>query len=373
MKPTGFQSHMRAPTSIQRTLASPLLASLLAAAAACSSSESSPGIASARVSDLAGDANEIVPAGHGVPTAVDPGADLGIKPDDVGTDSIYITGRVAVGDDWFGYLLHVLRQPARGAVIESVSITDESRHQFLHHQQVLAPDELAWSPDALDLHTGSLSWTGDDKAQRITMTFPFGALDLELHVQGPVLYYGGVGTWPMLGYQQWQYALTGIRTSGTLTLAGKTSEVTGESWLDRQWGALPDLSKARWTWLNIALPDGDKLAVWDIVAGNEAPSVGNAWATVLHPDGTHELLPVAPLEANASRKWTSPATGKTFPTQWVVSIPSRDTELIVISDILEQELSATGIYEGLATVTGTYRGIPVEAKTYVEQVGNWQE
>lgn len=313
---------------------------------------------------------------QGVPTSVDPGPDLGRKPDGAGTfwaDSIYVTGLVHAGDRRFGYLVHVIRQPSLGNVVQSVSITEETDGRFRTQQEFPAPDALSWSANGLELSTPDLSWTGDDRRQHLAMTFPFGSLDLDLDVRGPVLYYAGTGTWPMLGFPQFQYALTDMRTTGSLVLDGTTYAVTGDSWLDRQWGDLPDATVMRWTWFNFALPSGDKMAVWDIRPA--ADDTGEqVWATVLHPDGTHELLPVTPVADHAGRVWTSPVTGQRFPTRWTISIPTRDTVLTVESVIVEQELPALagGIYEGLASVTGTYRGAPVNAKTYVEQVGNWR-
>lgn len=43
----------------------------------------------------------------------------------------------------------------------------------------------------------------------------------------------------LLGDTQCEFALPSMRTSGTLTLNGKTQKISGESWLDRQWGETP--------------------------------------------------------------------------------------------------------------------------------------
>jgi predicted secreted hydrolase len=55
-----------------------------------------------------------------------------------------------------------------------------------------------------------------------------------------------------------------MRTSGTLVVDGKKHQIKGSSWLDRQWGEMPT-SLTRWTWMNLGMPNGDKIAIWDTV------------------------------------------------------------------------------------------------------------
>ena len=164
-----------------------------------------------------------------------------------------------------------------------------------------------------------------------------------------------------------------MRTTGTLTAEGQVFQITGESWLDRQWGAIPDLVSNRWTWMNLSVSDGDKVGIWDIRSA-DGTGPEESWATVLHPDGTHELLPVVPLAREARRLCASPTSPYVFPTEWTITIPSRDTRLIVTATVIDQVipgLPGTSVYEGAATFTGTYRGAAVTGRTYVEQLGNW--
>ena len=98
-----------------------------------------------------------------------------------------------------------------------------------------------------------------------------------------------------------------------------------------------------------------------------------SWATILHPDGTHELVPVTPLADSAERFHESSENAFAFPTKWTVSIASRDARLEVVTTSVDQEIPGLGasIYEGAATFTGTYLGQVVHDRTYVERLGNW--
>lgn len=116
-------------------------------------------------------------------------------------------------------------------------------------------------------------------------------------------------------------------------------------------------------------PRGDRINLWDLFAeGSEF-----SYATVLHPDGTHEIVAVNPLADGTSDFWTSPTTGKRYGTRWTVNIPALDASLTVVAEPQGQEIQADGgIFEGASSVTGWYRGNPVTGQAYVEQLGNWR-
>ncbi len=310
------------------------------------------------------------------PAEVDPGPDLASQTTALKTswfDSIFIVGQLHAAGHDFGYEVHVLQQPDDDLRHQVIAVTDSTSGWFKSDGANLAADELQWDDQSLQLYTPQVSWTGDLEHQKITATTPWGALDLDLEPQGPVLYYAGTGSFALLGARQFQYALPRMRTTGTLTADGRAWEVTGDSWLDRQWGAMPGLRTNRWTWMNMTLSNGDAIALWD--AGSvDGTTARESWATVLHPDGTHELVPVTPLAEGASRHWHSLRGSYVFPTQWTVAIPSRQATLTVTATVLEQEvpgLGPTSAYEGAATVSGTYQGEQVDGRTYIEQVGNW--
>lgn len=75
---------------------------------------------------------------------------------------------------------------------------------------------------------------------------------------------------------------------------------------------------ARWTWMYLSLSNGDQVAIWDTI--NEETE--NSCATVLHPDGSYELVSLEPLAEGADEFWTSPNSGMVYPTRWHLQIPS---------------------------------------------------
>ncbi|MFF3466599.1 lipocalin family protein [Streptomyces sp. NPDC002619] len=96
--------------------------------------------------------------------------------------------------------------------------------------------------------------------------------------------------------------------------------------------------------------------------------------TAVHPDGTHVVAPTM-LPVEATDPWTSPVTGRSYPTRCVVRAPKIGTELIIEVPYKEQEIvpkePSLTKFEGAATVTGTYQGQRVAGHAYLELVGDW--
>ena len=52
---------------------------------------------------------------------------------------------------------------------------------------------------------------------------------------------------------------------GTLKIAGESIPVTGQAWLDREWGSsLLDEEQAGWDWFALHLDDGTDLMVYSL-------------------------------------------------------------------------------------------------------------
>ncbi|MBL8127146.1 MAG: lipocalin family protein, partial [Chloroflexia bacterium] len=72
--------------------------------------------------------------------------------------------------------------------------------------------------------------------------------------------------------------------------------------------------------------------------------------------------------------WTSQATNTTYPSNWIVEVPSANLALTVTPILEEQELDTrrtTGViyWEGAVDVAGTQEGASVSGHGYVELTG----
>ncbi|MFF5363831.1 lipocalin family protein [Streptomyces scabiei] len=82
--------------------------------------------------------------------------------------------------------------------------------------------------------------------------------------------------------------------------------------MDRQWGPLPNLPAGggSWSWMNLNLSNGDKVSVWNQTRDSKRAD----FATILKPDGT-QTVAEATFTPDQSTLWTSPTTGKKYPTR----------------------------------------------------------
>lgn len=312
-----------------------------------------------------------VPNG-GIPAVVNPAADLAAQrpgPQLTWIDSMFIAGFVHGGGHNFGILVHALKFPNARQLKLFIGVTDTTTGWFRNYQAIIPKGKYTWSRTRLHLVMPGLTWTGSARHMRVKATTPWGSVKVRLTRQGRVLNYSGIGLAKLLRDLDHEYAFPVMRTAGTLTAEGATRAVSGVSWLDRQWGPVPVTDRSmRWTWMDIALSDGDQLALWDI-ADHRAQ---HCWVTVLHPDGSYQLAPVRPLADGASRFWTSPVTHNVYPTRWRIDIPALHSRLrVAITGPRGQEYP-DGHVEGTAAVTGAYEGAKVTGTTFVEMTGHWR-
>ncbi|RVX41842.1 putative secreted hydrolase [Nonomuraea polychroma] len=279
----------------------------------------------------------------------------------------YVVGHVNAHGHRFGY--EVMINDVEEAPQVSIGITDKTTGEYYTHSQRYSPDQASFSTTELDARVPSARLSGPMQAMQLHATLPVGEIKLTLSARGPAMYNNGTGLMPFLGGTSYYYSLPSLATRGTLTVKNRTYPVTGESWLDRQWGTWDWNTLQKWTWMSLQLSNGDRVSLWDLFAqGGESP-----YATVLRRDGTHEIVAVKPLADGTSGFWTSPTTGKRYGTRWTVNIPALDARLTVVAEPQGQEVQAFGgVYEGAATVAGRYRGKPVTGQAYVEQLGNWR-
>jgi predicted secreted hydrolase len=282
----------------------------------------------------------------------------------------YTVGHVSSRGHEYGYEV----QLTKGGMTQ-VAITDVTADKYYSQVSSFKAGQFSVSATDLDIRMPNATLNGPMNAMHLTASLPEGSLDLRLSAAGPVMYNGGTGLIPFLGGSSYYYSLPDLQTSGNLTLNGTTSQVTGTSWLDRQWGTWNWSQVGRWTWMAVQLDNGEAINLTDIFdsQGNE-----NHWATVLHRDGSESVVSVEPLAPDATGFRTSPATGQRYAGQWIVRIPSLHATLTVKARPTLQEIviagsgPSSGTNEAAASVAGTYQGKPITGKAYVEQFGSWR-
>lgn len=165
------------------------------------------------------------------------------------------------------------------------------------------------------------------------------------------------------------YSLTRLETKGVVELAGERIEVTGESWMDKEFSSsqLAE-NQVGWDWFSLRLDDGRELMLYLMRAENGAVDYANG--TMVDEEGKTAYLDRSAFEVAVLDHWTSPATAARYPSKWRIWVAGLD--LRVISAVPDQENRSRlprGVYywEG-AVLVETSDGKPI-GRGFVEMTG----
>ncbi len=167
------------------------------------------------------------------------------------------------------------------------------------------------------------------------------------------------------------YSATRLAANGTLTLSGKKLQVTGESWLDREWASNQlTAEQVGWNWFSLQLNDGTELMLYQMRTrgGGLDP---NSSGTFVTRDGTTQHLRRDDYTLTPLREWKSPQTGGSYPVAWKLTVPKLGLELRIDTPLDAQELALQPVayWEGLIEAKGKRGSAAVRAHGYMELTG----
>lgn len=213
------------------------------------------------------------------------------------------------------------------------------------------------------------------------------SLDLALTPLKPIVLQGDRGLsqkGPEPGNASFYYSFTRLEATGRVVLDGDSIDVTGLSWLDREWStsALSE-GQVGWDWFSLQLDDGSELMLYDLRRADGTPSAESEGVRV-SADGEVTRLAGTDYTLTPTDTWTSPIDGAVYPSGWRIDIPRLELELEVEPVLRDQELDVTVRYwEGAVDVrawqgagrelrSGGARGPgsePIRGRGYVELTG----
>jgi predicted secreted hydrolase len=200
--------------------------------------------------------------------------------------------------------------------------------------------------------------------------------DLVLSQQGRPFFVWGTGVEPDIGDQgldksNYYFSLTRLQASGQVAIDGETFDVTGVTWMDHEYGAFGTASDpVKWILQDMQLDNGFCISNYATLKGAPPPVLNQRSPSVATvQDASGNLFFVESFLTPMGRTWTSPVSGVTYFLQLHVEIPSFDASLVVTSLVDAQEFPLPNVsaYEGVADVSGTFRGRPVTGTAWNEQ------
>ncbi|GFO69569.1 carotenoid 1,2-hydratase [Geomonas limicola] len=198
-----------------------------------------------------------------------------------------------------------------------------------------------------------------------------GALDLELASAKPVVLNGERGLsrkGPEPGNASYYYSIPRLDTRGTLSVGGERYQVTGTSWLDREWStsALSG-DQAGWDWFALHLDDGRDLMYYQLRKKDGSADPFSA-GTLVAADGSATRLSRDQVRLVPNGWWSSPHGAARYPAGWRLRVPGEGIDVQVVPWLADQELLTSFRYwEGAVAVKGA--GGVERGSGYLEMTG----
>ncbi len=258
----------------------------------------------------------------------------------------YVTGALDVpgSADPFGFQLTFFRArtgvaadnpsafAARQLLFAHAALTDPVARKLRHDQRVAREGFGIARASSSDTDLELRRWTlrreatanGHVYRTRVDAAAQGFGFDLHLAATQPVLLQGDAGIsrkGPDAAQASYYLSEPQLAVTGSLTLDGRTREVTGRAWLDHEWSdALLDPDAVGWDWIGMNLDDGGALTAFQVRRKD-----GSAlWAggSLRGADGSVRNFGPDEVVFTPGRVWTSPQTQARYPVEWTLETPA---------------------------------------------------
>ncbi len=259
------------------------------------------------------------------------------------------------------------------------AISDVTRGQFRFDQRrLLEPNAIipnGTSTTGINISIGDWSVHGLNGLDHLTATMPDYTVHIDLHGLKPAILHNGNGliTYGLGGFSYY-YSRTRMALSGTLIDHSQSVSVTGEAWMDHQWGNFLTLGGGGWDWFSIQLKNDTEMMLYLI--RNASGQVISTYISLIDTNANDHLLSARALQVQVLNHWTSPVTHATYPSGWHLEIndPQLRASLTLTPELKDQELTAyqsTGnsYWEGAVSIQGQSADQAVQGEGYVELTG----
>ncbi|PKL78109.1 MAG: hypothetical protein CVV27_03925 [Candidatus Melainabacteria bacterium HGW-Melainabacteria-1] len=254
----------------------------------------------------------------------------------------YYTGHLNTPDGTpYGYEICYFRV-APVIYFAHVAVTDEKNQRFTYERNFYKPNAVEFATERAKVKYGPVA-SDQTGPFAYSLDVPVGGkyhLLLNLEAEKAPLIINGDGLIDMPeGQDSYYYSLTRLKIKGTLVADGRTQPVTGQGWMDHQWGHFYAL-RIGWDWFSFQMEDGSEYNLFGFRKrnGEKLERYVNA------------MLGAQPLHGRDFRIerlkwWRSPKTGRNYVTQWRVTVPQTQEVFEVEAVQPDQEVASTKLYD----------------------------
>jgi predicted secreted hydrolase len=127
------------------------------------------------------------------------------------------------------------------------------------------------------------------------------------------------------GQASYYYSQPFFQASGTLEIDGKTYQVSGPAWLDREWSSQPlTANQSGWDWFSLHLDSGEQVMLYRMRQKNGEPYLTGTW---IDAQGQTQLLHATDIRLIPQD--TATVAGRSMPVRWSITIPARHLDITI--------------------------------------------
>jgi len=156
------------------------------------------------------------------------------------------------------------------------------------------------------------------------------------------------------GQASYYFSQPYFRATGSVTIDEKTTEVSGQAWMDREWSSQPLApDQAGWDWFSLHLNSGEKLMLYRL---RQKDGHNNLFGNWIEPDGGS--VEIASTDNKITPTHTSDVEGRKIPTVWNIAIPAHGLR-IETKPLNERSWMGTSFpyWEGPISFSGSHSGL----------------
>ena len=259
-----------------------------------------------------------------------------------------------------------------------LALSDIQEDRFYHAERfqraALGLAGVEAQPLRIWLDDWEIKGVGNDsmKWQLFAKTEEFG-INLEVIPGKPLVLQGNQGLSQKgkePGNASYYYSFTRMIASGEVITPDEIFDVTGSSWLDREWStSVLESNQVGWDWFALQLNDGTDLMYYQLRDKAGKPDEQSS-GKLVNPNGESRNLNFEEVALKVVEFWQSPNSGASYPAGWTLKLASENLDLEISPRMSDQELQTTVSYwEGSVRVQGTQNGQPIQGVGYVEMTG----
>ncbi|WP_105167629.1 lipocalin-like domain-containing protein [Pseudoalteromonas sp. T1lg23B] len=158
------------------------------------------------------------------------------------------------------------------------------------------------------------------------------------------------------GHASYYFSYPFLQTQGTLTFEGKSYQVSGNAWYDREWSAsLLDKSQLGWDWFSLVSDDNPKQGLMLFCIRDAQQNYDYCSGTRINEQGQATQIPRQDIRLQALQHIT--IEGTQYPSHWKIELP--DFAPVLIETITKNSLNKLSIpyWEGRVRASGGFNGI----------------